>query len=68
MGDFDERRKVLPKKKEEPSIGVPTYLKTVDGERIYMSDIGPVTFDSFGRARKVRLTSIGYVSEPRSPY
>ncbi len=66
MEDFDERKRVLPKK--EPSIGVPTYLETIDGERIYMSDMGPVTLDSFGKARRARLTSAGYVSESQPPY
>ena len=66
MEDFDKRKRILPKK--EPSIGAPTYLETVDGERIYSSDMGPVTLDSFGRARRVRLMSHGYVSEPQSPY
>jgi len=69
MGDFDERRRVLPEpKKKQPSVVAPTYLETVDGERIYSSDIGLVTLDSFGRARRVRLMSHGYVSEPQSPY
>jgi len=65
----NEGRRILPEpKKDQPSWAVPTYSKTVDDEPIYSSDIGPVTFDPLGRAKKVRLTSIGYVSEPRSPY
>ena len=69
MEDFDKRKRILlPPKKEEPSIIAPTYLETIDGERIYSSDIGPVTLDSFGRARRARLTSAGYVSESQPPY
>ena len=67
--ELNKKRKILPKPEDQVFLLKPTYLRTIDGEPVYISENGPVTLDPLtGRIRRVRVLSHMYVADPRPSY